>query len=120
MKIIAKGINKITAVVGAGFAGLGAAGAFGLCHAACMAIIAGLAMVGITITGMPLAFLQDAYPIFIAIGLGFIGLSVYLYFRHKNGCMASAKKIAQKRKIAKKSETNGKGKIGKIKIKKKA
>ncbi len=120
MKIILKGINKITAVIGAGFAGLGAAGAFGLCHTICMAIIAGLAVVGITITGMPLMFLQDSYPIFIAIGLGFIGLSVYLYFRHKNTCMASVKKIPQKIKIAKKGGTKGKGKFGKMKIKKKA
>ena len=110
MKIILKGINKITAVIGAGFAGLGAAGAFGLCHTICMAVIAGLAMVGITITGMPLMFLNDYYPVFVVIGLGLIGLSVYLYFRHKNVCMGAAKKIG----------TKGKGKVGKRKIKKKA
>lgn len=73
--------GKKLCAVGATFGGLGAAGAFGACHAACQGLIAFLAIFGIVVVGMPLAFLQE--PLFVvlfsAIGVVSVGASLYLY-----------------------------------------
>lgn len=83
--------NKIKAkiigfgAVGGIFTGVGALGAFGVCHSICQATIAFLAIFGITIIGMPLAFLQKPvfYIPFAAIGIASLSGSVYLYVKHK-------------------------------------
>ena len=48
------------ATTGAAATGVGAVGAFGLCHWACQTVIAILAVFGITVAGMPLAFNADS------------------------------------------------------------
>lgn len=72
-------------LIGGLFAGLGGLGVFGVCHAICQTLIIGLAAVGITIIGMPLAFLQEPWFMAVSFGVGgiFIGLSIWMYLRHK-------------------------------------
>ncbi len=83
--------NKIKAkvtglgAVGGIFGSIGALGAFGVCHTICQATIAFLATFGITVIGMPLAFLQEPifYIPFAIIGVASLSGSVYLYIRHR-------------------------------------
>ncbi len=85
---------KALGVFGGAFAGLGALGAFGACHTLCQIAIAFLAIFGITVIGMPLAFLQE--PIFIiiftSIGVASIALSVRMYLKMKKQCGIKNKK----------------------------
>jgi len=84
--------NKKTiglATGGVAVTGVGALGVFGLCHLACQAVIAALAVFGITVVGMPLAFLNKPqfYIPFLAVGVISLGLSGYLWYRmRKKGC----------------------------------
>lgn len=90
MKRVKKYFLRIKAlgVFGGAFAGLGAVGAFGVCHTLCQAVIAALAVFGITIIGMPLAFLQEPFfiTLFTAIGAVSIGMSIYMYLKMKGKC----------------------------------
>lgn len=58
-------------------------GGYQVCHNVCLGIIAALSLVGITIVGMPLLFLQKvAIPFWIAAVFLFI-LTLGLYFKKK-------------------------------------
>ncbi len=85
---------KALGAFGSAFVGLGALGAFGACHTLCQIAIAFLAIFGITVIGMPLAFLQE--PIFIiiftTIGIISITMSIYLYLKMKKQCGIKNKK----------------------------
>ncbi len=65
--------------------GVGALGAFGVCHSICVAAIGLLALFGITVIGMPFAFLQEPvfYIPFFVVGLASIAGSIYLYIKHR-------------------------------------
>ncbi|MEM3127005.1 MAG: hypothetical protein QW331_02975 [Candidatus Woesearchaeota archaeon] len=85
---------KILAVLGVGAGGIGLAGAWGACHTICMAAIAALAAVGITVTGMPLAFAMDPkfYIPFLVVGIALIGASVYMWQKQSKGRCVVRKK----------------------------
>ena len=74
---------------GAAATGVGALGAFGLCHWICTAVIAALGIFGVTVTGMPLAFLNEPkyYLPFLVVGMLSLGASGYLFYRmRKKNC----------------------------------
>jgi len=73
------------ATLGSAFIGIGALGAFGVCHTICEVAIAALAVFGITVIGMPFAFLQDPkfYVPFLVVGVASIAGSVYLYIHNR-------------------------------------
>lgn len=79
--------EKILGIFGLGAGSLGSAGAFGACHALCTGAVSALGLIGISITGMPLMFLNQPkfYIPFIIVGIGLIGASIYLY-RNKKCC----------------------------------
>lgn len=70
-------------LLGSLFVGLGGAGAFGVCHTICQIAIVALAAVGITVIGMPLAFLQEPWFVGLSFGIGGIFLAL-AYFAYKN------------------------------------
>lgn len=66
-----KGIaeTKFLGIFGSMSSGLGIIGLHNVCHIVCEGLIAVLAIIGITIVGMPLAFLQDYSFLFGLMGL---------------------------------------------------
>lgn len=62
-------------------------GNYNLCHSACMLLISFLSIVGITVVGMPLLFLQSWAPYMWSLGALFLILSVILYLR-MNSCIS--------------------------------
>lgn len=61
-------------------------GSWQVCHNICLALIAILTAVGITLTGMPLLFLTKiALPVWLA-ALALFGVVLYFYFR--KGCIS--------------------------------
>ncbi len=57
-----------------------------VCHSICLGVIAVLSLIGISLTGMPLLFLQKlALPLW-TVGLALFGIALLLYMRHKD-CM---------------------------------
>lgn len=79
------GLRWLLGLFGSGSAGVGALGAFGVCHSVCQAAIALLAVFGITLTGMPLfGFMQFAQRwawAFIGLGVLSIGATIVLHLR---------------------------------------
>ncbi|MBI4450796.1 hypothetical protein HY642_02365 [Candidatus Woesearchaeota archaeon] len=67
------------------FAALGSAPA--TCHTLCMSFIALLAVIGITVTGMPFAFITEYNIVFWSVGATFLGLGWLLWWKHR-GCMS--------------------------------
>lgn len=64
----------------------GAFSSYQVCHSICLGVIAVLSLIGISLTGMPLLFLQKlALPLW-TIGLALFGIALLLYTRHKD-CM---------------------------------
>jgi hypothetical protein len=58
-------------------------GGYTICHNICLGLIAGLSLVGISVTGMPLEFLQPyAIPLW-SLAVVLLGVSAFLYFRKK-------------------------------------
>lgn len=84
MDALKKRIAKF-GVLGGVFTALGGLGAFGVCHTICQTIVIVLAAIGITVIGMPLAFLAE--PWFIAIsfvvGGSFLLAALVVYLRHR-------------------------------------
>ena len=82
--------KKIAAFAGAGglIGGAGALGAFGACHTICMAVIAGLAVLGITVIGMPFLFMENPafYIPFSVVGVALLGLSGYIWYDSNKKC----------------------------------
>ncbi len=60
---------KATGIIGSFSSILGVAGLYNVCHTICQVLIAVLAIIGITVTGMPLAFLQNYRLPFSILGL---------------------------------------------------
>ncbi|MEK7470866.1 MAG: hypothetical protein AAB622_02620 [Patescibacteria group bacterium] len=77
-------INKY-GILGGIFSGVGSLGAFGVCHTICQGIIIGLAAIGITIIGMPFAFLQEPWFMILSFGIGgiFLIMAFLTYTRHR-------------------------------------
>lgn len=86
--------EKLFGGIGSIFATAGAAGAFGVCHGACLAIIAFFAAFGITITFLPFAFLQEPrfFVPLTAIGVLSLAYSVFAFLKHRK---CEVKKIEQ-------------------------
>lgn len=81
-----KGDKRIGAF--AGSSGIIAiAGLHNACHAICTGLIAFLAIFGIYLYGMPLAFLQDYNLYFWAMALGSLGLM--LFIKSKGACVSN-------------------------------
>lgn len=78
--------NKATplGIFGTASSSLGIVGLHNVCHVACEGLIAFLAILGITLVGMPLAFLQD-YSLFLsAMGLVSAIFGLYFYYIMRN------------------------------------
>lgn len=75
----------------------GGVGTFGalhnVCHYTCEVIIAGLALAGITLTGLPLAFLQDPKLVVLFSGMGIISLGGSMLFHIKAKRLSVATKL---------------------------
>jgi len=58
-------------------------GGYNVCHNICLALLAGMALIGISVEGMPLAFLQDyVIPLWL-LAVTMLGVTGYLYSKHK-------------------------------------
>ena len=77
-------IREKLSVAGSGFSGIASLlGSYNVCHSVCMSAIAVLAVIGITVQGMPLAFLLPyATPLWL-IALALTAFTAYNYFRKK-------------------------------------
>lgn len=78
--------RKVSGVFGATSSGLGTFGALhDVCHYTCQVVVAGLGLVGITLAGLPLAFLEDPKFILLfgAMGLVSLGVSIAMHIRTK-------------------------------------
>lgn len=75
--------QKILGSLGLTSAGLGIVSLHNVCHLVCEGAIVILALVGITLVGMPLAFLQQYTLLFGIMGIisSFFGISFYLLTR---------------------------------------
>lgn len=84
MDALKKRIAKF-GILGGVFTTLGGLGAFGVCHTICQTIIVVLAAIGITIIGMPLAFLAEPWFIAISLAVGGVFLlgALVMYLRHR-------------------------------------
>lgn len=84
MESIKKRMAKF-GVLGGAFTTLGGLGAFGVCHTICQTLVIILAAIGITIIGMPLAFLAEPWFIVISFGVGgmFLLAALVVFLRHK-------------------------------------
>ncbi len=75
--------EKMAAVTGSVSGATSILGSWQVCHNVCLGIIALLGILGITLIGMPLAFLQDiALPLW-GVALIFLAITILLYFRKK-------------------------------------
>ncbi|AJF59642.1 MAG: hypothetical protein J4224_03595 [Candidatus Diapherotrites archaeon] len=61
-------------------------GGYNVCHNACLLLIAGLSVVGISVQGMPLEFLQDYAVGLWFLALGLLGVTAYMY--HSRKCVS--------------------------------
>lgn len=84
MDALKKRIAKF-GVLGGVFTALGGLGAFGVCHTICQTIVIILAAVGITIIGMPLAFLAESWFVALsfAVGGAFLLAALAMFLRHR-------------------------------------
>ncbi len=75
--------EKIGSITSSISGAMGFFGGYQVCHNLCMGIIALLSLIGITVVGMPLLFLQKvAVPFWIAAVLLF-GITLFFYFQKK-------------------------------------
>lgn len=72
-------------ILGGLFTGVGGLGSFGVCHTICQAAIVVLAGVGITIIGMPFAFLAEPWFVILSFVVGgvFLVLALTIWLGHK-------------------------------------
>lgn len=81
--------SKLTGIFGGTSLGLGALGAFGICHTVCTAVISALAIFGIVAGGMPLfgpmQFLEKYNYIFLTLGAISLAISIYWFIKMRQG-----------------------------------
>lgn len=78
--------GRVAAIFGGVSGGFGTFGALhNVCHYTCQIVVAGLSIAGITLTGLPLAFLEDPKLIvlFAGMGLASLGVSMTLHVKAK-------------------------------------
>ena len=73
--------DKLVKFSGAGASCVSILGSYQLCHNICMAAISVLALIGITVTGMPLVFLTSVAPYFWTAGIVLLLTLSFLKFR---------------------------------------
>ena len=62
-------------------------GSWQICHNLCLAVVAALSLIGISIVGMPLLFLTQYAVYFWAAAAVFLIPTLYMYFKHPK-CMS--------------------------------
>ncbi len=81
--------GKLAGIFGGTSIGLGALGAFGVCHTVCTAAISALAVFGIVVGGMPLfgpmQFLEKYNYIFLTLGAISLAISIYWFIQMRKG-----------------------------------
>ncbi len=80
------GKTKALGIFGSLSGSLGIIGLHNVCHLVCSGLIAGLAIFGIIVVGMPLAFLQNYSFIFSITGLASSGIALILFSYYKFSC----------------------------------
>lgn len=75
--------EKITSITSGTSGTLSLLGGYNVCHNICLAAIAGLALIGISVQGMPFAFLQDFSIPLWSLGVGLLGVTGFLYVKKK-------------------------------------
>lgn len=96
--------GRLSAVTGGLSGGLGAFGALhNVCHYTCELVVGGLALVGISLAGLPLAFLEDPRLIvlFGSVGLISTGLSMALHLatRRRAPDVAGLRRLVDRRAV---------------------
>lgn len=96
--------GRLSAVTGGLSGGLGAFGTLhNVCHYTCELVVAGLALVGISLAGLPLAFLEDPRLIvlFRSLGLVSTGLSMafHLATRRRAPDVAGLRRLVDRRAV---------------------
>lgn len=80
-KIKAKKEGRIVGAANAASASGSVIGAHNVCHAICLAAVALLSVIGVTISSNALMFLQDFALPFWIMGIAFLSIGVFLYMR---------------------------------------
>ncbi len=80
--------DKLVKFSGAGASCVSILGSYQLCHNICMAAISVLALIGITVTGMPLLFLTSVAPYFWIAGIVLL-LTLLLLKSRGMGCITN-------------------------------
>lgn len=75
--------EKLSGAASASSGAMSFLGGYNVCHNICLALIAGLTIIGISIEGMPLAFLQEYAVPFWLVAITLLGVTMYLYTKHK-------------------------------------
>ncbi|MEK6874324.1 MAG: hypothetical protein AABX52_01085 [Nanoarchaeota archaeon] len=78
--------NRTIGYVGTVSGGTSIISSYSVCHQLCMAIIAVLSIIGISVSGMPLLFLQQYNTLFWSIGVTLLIIGVYIYYQ--KGCIS--------------------------------
>jgi hypothetical protein len=91
--------GRISAIFGGVSGGLGTFGTLhNVCHYTCQVLVTGLGLIGLTLTGLPLAFLEDPKLVVLFGGLGVISLGGSLGF-HLRAKRAAARAVGRRRLI---------------------
>lgn len=78
--------TKVTGIIGGISSAIGIAGLYNVCHTICQVLIAALAIFGITVVGMPLAFLQKYVIPFSIMGLLSSSIGIGMFYWTKAHC----------------------------------
>lgn len=72
-------------ILGGVFTFLGGLGAFGVCHTICQTLVVLLAAIGITVIGMPFAFLAEPWFVVVSFAVGgvFLLAALVVWLRHR-------------------------------------
>ncbi|MFH1752233.1 MAG: hypothetical protein ABH821_04830 [archaeon] len=75
--------NRISNITTTASSSLSLLGGYNVCHNICLGLIALLSVIGISVQGMPLAFLQD-YAVYLwSLGIVLLAVTLVLYFVRK-------------------------------------
>lgn len=88
--------HKISGPFGIASGGAGTFGALhNVCHYTCEVIVAGLALAGISLTSLPLAFLQEPKLVVLFSGMGIISLGMSMFWHIKGKFFSAGTRIRQ-------------------------